>query len=27
MDISEIEQLLDNMKYYIREYNGLKGDE
>jgi len=27
MYISEIEQLLDNMKYYIREYNGLKGDE
>ena len=26
MDLAEIEEILDNMKYYIREYHGLKGD-
>jgi hypothetical protein len=26
MDLAEVEEILDNMKYYIREYHGLKGD-
>jgi len=26
MDLTEVEEILDNMKYYIREYHGLKGD-
>jgi flagellar capping protein FliD len=26
MDLAEIEETIDSMKYYIREYHGLKGD-
>lgn len=26
MDLSEVEEILENMKYCIREYHGLKGD-
>jgi hypothetical protein len=26
MDLAEVEEIIDNMKYYIREYHGLKGD-
>lgn len=26
MDLAEVEEILDNMKYCIREYHGLKGD-
>jgi hypothetical protein len=26
MDLAEVEEIIGNMKYYIREYHGLKGD-